>query len=524
MKERMKIWLDKSVHRLFRFDSILIVMLLGILLGFVIDLYLVVHFDHWERMLFALETLSFLIRLGVLAFGLYAMLRWRLVEYEIAERQRTEEALRSSEQRYRSLLQATERQSQELLLLNRIIAAAASTVDGTTMLQTVCDELGNAFMLPHVVATLIEPDQERFKVVAEFRCIGRRSLLGLSFSIPSSHIAHHVLEQRTSMLLSNLLLDEHSLAFAGIVDPQVEDSLLVVPLIVREQVCGVIALNTVPQDAFSYDELELTKTVALAVGRALENVYLYSEIQHELAERKQIERLKDEFITTVSHELRTPLTSIRGALGLISGGVTGALPAQTKTMIEIAQTNSDRLLRLINDFLDIEKIEANKMVFCIQELKVMPLLEQALAANQVYAEQFGVVFELERTTIPPTAISTDSDRLMQVLNNLLANAAKFSPPNATVRVIPSVHAGRLRIAVADSGPGIPEDFRDRIFQKFAQADSSDTRQKGGTGLGLSIAKSIVERLGGEISYETELNVGTTFYVDLPLEHPQANTV
>ena len=145
----------------------------------------------------------------------------------------------------------------------------------------------------------------------------------------------------------------------------------------------------------------------------------------------------------------------------------------------------------------------------------MPLVEQAIASNRAYAEQFGVTFVLERVA-PGVIIPTDSDRLMQVLNNLLANAAKFSPPGGIVLVDVSRREDVLRIAVTDRGPGIPVEFRSRIFQKFAQADSSDTRQKGGTGLGLSIAKAIVERLGGRIGYETEIDVGSTFFVDLPL--------
>ncbi len=184
-------------------------------------------------------------------------------------------------------------------------------------------------------------------------------------------------------------------------------------------------------------------------------------------------------------------------------------------MIEIAQTNSARLLRLINDFLDIEKIEAGKLGFVLQPLKIMPLVEQAIAANRAYAEQFGVTFALEGV-VPGLVILTDSDRLMQVLNNLLANAAKFSPPGGMVLVAVSHREDVLRIAVTDHGPGIPVEFRSRIFKSSPRPDSSDTRQKGGTGLGLSIAKAIVERLGGQIGYETEIDVGSTFYIDLPL--------
>jgi len=203
-----------------------------------------------------------------------------------------------------------------------------------------------------------------------------------------------------------------------------------------------------------------------------------------------------------------------GALGLLVGGVTGPLPAQARTMIEIAHTNSERLMRLINDILDMEKIEAGKLHFDLQPLHLMALVEQALEVNRAYAEQFGVSFALAQIG-PGARVCADGDRLIQVLTNLLSNAAKFSPRGETVEVAVARHAGCIRLEVRDHGPGIPEAFRGRIFQKFAQADSSAASQKGGTGLGLNITKAIVQRLGGQIGFESAIGVGTTFYVDLP---------
>jgi len=243
----------------------------------------------------------------------------------------------------------------------------------------------------------------------------------------------------------------------------------------------------------------------------------------DITERKQIDRMKNEFISTVSHELRTPLTSISGSLGLIAGGVAGELPGQAKAMVDIAHRNSERLVRLINDILDIEKIESGKMVFNLNPQELMPLVEHAIETNSAYGEQFGIRFVLEKTA-PGVKVNVDSDRLMQVFANLLSNAAKFSAPNDEVFISVSIHENKIRIAVTDHGPGIPEEFQTRIFQKFAQADSSDTRQKGGTGLGLSICKAIIEKLGGEIGFETEAGVGTTFHFDLLQWGAEAETV
>lgn len=238
----------------------------------------------------------------------------------------------------------------------------------------------------------------------------------------------------------------------------------------------------------------------------------------DITARKNVELLKTEFISVVSHELRTPLTSILGALGLIMGGVSGEVSPATRSMLDIAHKNSERLVRLINDILDIEKIESGKMVFHLKPLEVAPVVEQAIEATRSYAEQYGVTFE---NIVAPNAtrlkVVADTDRLTQVIINLLSNAAKFSPRGETVRIETLALSDRwLRLSVSDKGPGITEEFKNRIFQKFAQADSSDTRQKGGTGLGLSICKAIVEKFKGTINFTTQPGKGSTFYVDLPL--------
>ncbi|MEI7554203.1 response regulator [Candidatus Chlorohelix sp.] len=253
-------------------------------------------------------------------------------------------------------------------------------------------------------------------------------------------------------------------------------------------------------------------------------------ILRDITERKTVERMKNEFISIVSHELRTPLTSIRGSLGLLVGGVVGELPDQAKMMLDIAHKNSERLVRLINDILDIEKIESGKSSFNMKSLEIQALVEQALEANRGYGELYNVSFKLTKK-LPGVMVYADQDRLMQVLANLISNATKFSPKDSVVEISLTGTQHSVRVDVTDHGNGIPKEFRNRIFQKFAQADSSDTRSKGGTGLGLSIAKAIVEKLGGIINFETEEGKGTTFYFVIPVwheipvtkENPQENT-
>lgn len=241
---------------------------------------------------------------------------------------------------------------------------------------------------------------------------------------------------------------------------------------------------------------------------------LFVAVCRDISERREIEQIKGEFVATVSHELRTPLTSIAGSLGLITGGAVGVIPAKALRLIQIAQSNSARLVRLINDILDIEKIEAGRMTFDIKPIALDHILRRAIRDNAGFAAEYGVQVEL--APLPPdAAVLADEDRLTQVITNLLSNAVKFSPPGGTVRLSVDALDRRFRISVADQGEGIPEAFRDRIFGKFAQADNSDTRAKGGTGLGLSIVREIVTRLGGSVSYDSQIGEGTTFHVDLP---------
>ena len=241
----------------------------------------------------------------------------------------------------------------------------------------------------------------------------------------------------------------------------------------------------------------------------------------DINERKKIDRLKNEFISTVSHELRTPLTSIRGSLGLVAAGVAGDIPPQALSMIDIAQKNSERLVRLINDILDIEKIESGAVVFHPRPVNLPALVEQALEANRAFGAQYNVGFALDAPAdVRGGRVNADPDRVIQVLTNLLSNAAKFSPPGGTVQVTVRRAGAALRVAVADQGPGIPLDFHPQVFSKFAQADSSDSRRRGGTGLGLSIAKAILERHHGQIWFETRPGAGTTFLFDLPEWEPE----
>jgi PAS domain S-box-containing protein len=234
----------------------------------------------------------------------------------------------------------------------------------------------------------------------------------------------------------------------------------------------------------------------------------------DLSQRLEIERIRNEFVSTVSHELRTPLTSIRGSLGLLQSGAMGALPNNAAEMVSIAYKNSGRLVRIINDILDISTIEAGKLALQMRIVTLSELLRQSVEANAGFAEKCEVRFVLEPVSVNDRVMA-DPDRLMQVVANLLSNAAKFSPPGADVLIRVRPDSTTLRIEVQDSGAGIPEAFKAHIFTKFAQADASATRHFEGTGLGLSIARKLTEAMGGSIGFESVVGQGSVFYIELP---------
>lgn len=242
----------------------------------------------------------------------------------------------------------------------------------------------------------------------------------------------------------------------------------------------------------------------------------------DMSLRRRMEQMKTEFISTVSHELRTPLTAIRGALGMLVGGVAGEIDVSARPLLDIAHKNSERLVRLINDILDIEKLEAGRLPFHFVRSDAQELVKQAQVDLKPYADEYGVRLALDPPD-PSTQfdVNLDPDRFAQVMANLLSNAIKHSPVGGTVSVALRSDGNSLEIAVQDQGEGIPEDFRSRIFERFAQADSSDARKRGGTGLGLAITRSLVQQMQGRIGFDSQAGQGSRFWIRLPLAPSEA---
>jgi PAS domain S-box-containing protein len=236
----------------------------------------------------------------------------------------------------------------------------------------------------------------------------------------------------------------------------------------------------------------------------------------DISERRAIDRMKDEFISTVSHELRTPLTSIRGALGLLSSGRLGTLPEKGQRLLDIASSNTDRLVRLINDILDIERIESGQVTLTKSSCDAGVLARTAADVVRALADRENIRITIDAAHVPLVA---DGDRMIQTLTNLLGNAVKFSPAGSLIRLTVRSEGSNVLFSVTDQGRGIPAEKLGTIFERFQQVDASDSRDKGGSGLGLTICRSIVRQHGGEIHVESEPGRGSTFTVTVPAGLP-----
>lgn len=235
-------------------------------------------------------------------------------------------------------------------------------------------------------------------------------------------------------------------------------------------------------------------------------------VAEDISQQKRTERMQQEFIATVSHELRTPLTSIAGSLGLIASGKLGELPEKAHNLINIAMRNTQHLHLLINDLLDLEKLSTGNMVMDIRPICLKTLIKETAESLQHYGQDQGVSVLLNE--LSDDYVMADEQKLKQALKNLLSNAIKFSHQSGKVEVYTEACGEHIRINVRDHGAGIPKQFQPRIFNRFAQADSSDSRKKGGTGLGLAITRELMERMAGTVGFESEPGKGATFWIEV----------
>lgn len=424
-----------------------------------------------------------------------------------------------------------ERKLRETLLLNRVIATATSTLDLNKALQTICDELASFFNLPQAAFALLNKERNHLEIVAEYLEPGQVSALGTVIPLANNDITQEVLRTKKPAVIEDAQTDPRQPYMHEIARKRGTRSVMLIPLLVRDDVLGTLGLNATEYREFTEYELKLVQNVAAAASQALVNAQLYTAVQQELAERRRAEdqlaqardkaleasRLKSELIAKVSHELRTPLTSIMGFVEMLQLGIYGDVLEKQHNALNKVMQSAENLVVLVNDLLDLAQLEAGTLKLDVQSFRPADLINRMESTMRIIAESKGLELVCHVATSLPKFLIGDESRLHQILINLVNNAVKFTEAGE-VRVHFYVQDQQhWCIEVSDTGPGIPEDMIGHVFDEFRQVDFSPTRQHKGVGLGLAIVKQITSVMKGEITLESELGKGSTFRVLLPLQ-------
>lgn len=429
----------------------------------------------------------------------------------------------------------------ETLVMNRVLGAMTSSSDLIHILETICRELAQAFELPQAAIAILEKESPDLTVVVEYLDEGRPSALGQTIPIAGNPLTEMALSERKAIVVTDVFSDPRTETTRAIHSERGTVSLMIVPLFIRDQVFGTLGLDAIERREFTEEEVQLAERVAVAASQALENARLFEALQVELTERRRAQaaleiakeeaesasRAKSTFLANMSHELRTPLNSILGYLELLLEGIYGPIPEKQADRLEAVRRNSAHLLHLINDVLDLSKIEAGRTELEIEPIPLSKILDECVKAIEGQAVQKGLSIRRDYDDLP--RVVGDVGRVRQVINNLLGNAVKFTDEGSvsvSARVIqrgeeancpiPDITTPAVLVAVRDTGIGIAPQDHEIIFDEFRQVDSSTTRKYEGTGLGLAITRKLVEMMEGHIWVESELGQGSTFCVTLPV--------
>jgi len=407
---------------------------------------------------------------------------------------------------------AIRKRANELTVVAQV-SAAITSLDTDNMLQLVADLTREGFDLYHAHVYVLDGARERLVLTAGAGDVGKR-MVAERRMIPltaENSIVARAARLKEGVISNNVLENPYFLPHPLLPDTRSE---MAIPMLVGDRVMGVLDVQSDVVDRFTDDDVRIKQTLADQIAVALQNAQLYEE-QLEAAEQlRQVDRVKSEFLASMSHELRTPLNSIIGYAEVILDGIDGPINEEVNEDVSAIYSSGKMLLNLINDILDLAKIEAGQLDLDLQNVEVEPFLMDMVETSRILVKDKPVELVLDVESGLPM-IHADRLRLQQIMNNLLSNAAKFTE-QGKITVRACRENGVIKMSVADTGTGIPQDKLGVVFERFRQADQSSTRKAGGTGLGLAITRQLIEMHGGEINVESELGKGSNFAFTLPI--------
>jgi signal transduction histidine kinase len=419
------------------------------------------------------------------------------------------------------------RRAAELETVATVSTTASTVLDPDELLQAVVDLTKEQFGLYHVHIYLADESWNTLLLAAGAGEIGRQ-MVSDGWNIPIDHeqsIVATAARNRESVIANDVIRDRDSSFLSNQLLPDTRSE-MAVPMIVGQQLLGVFDVQADTADHFTEADANIYTTLAAQVAVALQNARLYREQAATVTQLRELDKLKSSFLANMSHELRTPLNSILGFTDVMLEGLDGPLTEYMDNDLRLVQKNGQHLLHLINDVLDMAKIEAGRMNLIPETFKALEVMEEVTSITSTLAATKNLSLSIDEGSDPEIQIYADRTRVRQVIINLVNNAIKFTEAGTvSLKVLP-LPGARILISVKDTGIGIAPDHLDAVFQEFTQVDVSSTRKAGGTGLGLPISRRLVEMHGGRLWAESTgiPGEGSTFFVELPLEARIAEVV
>jgi signal transduction histidine kinase len=418
------------------------------------------------------------------------------------------------------LTEQNEKRAAELATVATVSTTASNVLDPDKLLQTVVDLTKERFSLYHAHIYLTDETQDTLLLAAGAGDVGRQ-MVAEGWNIPINHalsIVANAARNRRFMIANNITRDKHTGFLSNYLLPDTRSE-MAVPMIVGEKLLGVFDVQADTANYFTEEDANIYTTLAAQVAVALQNARLYVEQAATVAQLRELDRLKSSFLANMSHELRTPLNSILGFADVMLEELDGPLTANMSSDLGLIQKNGQHLLHLINDVLDMAKIEAGRMNLNPEKVRVFEVLDEVTSITSTLASEKNLALFIEEDSDSDVEIYADRTRLRQVMINLVNNSIKFTESGKISIKAVRMDSAKVLISVKDTGIGIPPDKLNAVFQEFTQVDASTTRKAGGTGLGLPISRRLVEMHGGRMWAESTgvPGEGSTFFVELPLE-------